>query len=293
MKISIKRAFFYITALCFSIQANAESNIQKNLSDLEKSAHGRLGISAIDTNNNYQIEYKDNERFAFCSVNKVIGVSAILKQNMKDKNLLQQKIKYQKKDIVDYSPITEKNAAREMTISELCAAAIKYSDNTAINLLMKKLGGLDAVNRFARSIGDNQFRIDRWEPELSTAIPGDIRDTTTPLAMTTSFQKLTYGDVLAAPQHDLLITWLLENTTGNERIRAGVPKNWSVGDKTGTGEYGTTNDVAIIWPTNCKPIIMTIFFTQPIKSAKKRNDVLAKAAHLLIQEFSLHDPCIK
>jgi len=134
-----------------------------------------------------------------------------LKQSMIDSHLLQQRVLYKKEDLVVYSPITEKHIEHGMTISELCAATITYSDNTAINLLMKKLGEPKVVTAFARSIGDNKFSLDRWEPELNSAIPGDSRDTSTPATMEKSLQQLALGNALASPQREQLQTWLKDN----------------------------------------------------------------------------------
>jgi beta-lactamase class A len=239
---------FAVYGISLSADAQPQTSIQQKLAALEASSGGRLGIYAINTMNNESIQYRAEERFPFCSTFKMMGVAAILKQSMTNKHLLQQKIKYGKEDIdIVWSPITdtEKHIADGMTISELAAAAIMYSDDTAINLLVKELGGPEAVNTFAHSIGDNTFRLDRLEPELNTAIPGDVRDTTTPKAMATSLQKLVLGDALALPQREQLRTWLVDNTTGNFRIRAGVPKGWVVGDKTGGGKYyGVTSNLS-------------------------------------------------
>ncbi len=261
------------------------TSIQEKLATLETSSGGRIGISAINTANNMRFQYRAEERFPICSTNKVMGVSAILKKSMTDNHFLQQKVIYKKDDLVVYSPMTKKHLADGMTIAELCAAAITLSDNTAINLLMKKLGGPEAVTAFARSIGDNTFRLDRWEPELNSAIPGELRDTSTPAAMEKSLQRLTLGNVLASPQREQLQAWLKSNTTGDSRIRAGVPKGWIVGDKTGTGNYGTTNDIGIIWPTKCSPIVVAIYFTQNKKDAAPRDDVIASATRILMSAF--------
>lgn len=282
-----------ITLLADTQPTQPATTIQQKLAALEASADGRIGIAAIDTANNTAIQYRADERFPLCSTSKLMGVAAVLKQSMKDNDLLNQKVTYTEKDIVSYSPITEKNLAKGMTVSELCMATMTYSDNSAMNLLLKKIGGAGAVNTFARSVGDNKFRLDRPEPELNSAIPGDPRDTSTPAAMQKSLQQLGLGNVLAAAQQKQLQTWLKENTTGNSRIRAAVPKNWVVGDKTGTGEYGTTNDVGIIWPKNCPPIVVAIYFTQNKKEAKPKDDVIASATQLILKEFANTNKCIK
>lgn len=287
-----------LISFCIPSFANTQpiksASIQEKLAALEASFGGRLGISAINTANNQRIQYRAEERFPFCSTSKVMGVSAILKQSMTNSHLLQEKIIYTKKDVdsSEYSPITKKHIANGMTIGELCAAAIKYSDNTAINLLMKKLGGPKAVTAFARSIGDNTFRLDRWEPELNSAIPGDARDTTTPAAMEKSLQLLTLGDVLAPQQREQLVAWMKDNTTGNTRIRAGVPRGWIVADKTGTGDYGATNDIGIIWPPKCSPIVVAIYFTQNKKDAAAQDNVIASATRIVMSAFAHTDACI-
>lgn len=268
------------------------STIKEKLAALETSADGQIGISAVNTANNMQLEYRANQRFPFCSTAKFIVASAILKKSMNNPDLLQQKLHFKKTDL-SYSPITKNHLADGMTISELCAAAITYSDNTAMNILVKHLGGPQAITAFSRSIGDTKFRLDRMEPELNTAIPGDKRDTSTPAAMEKSLQQLALGNTLGSSQRELLQLWLKDNTTGNKRIRAGVAKGWIVGDKTGTGYYGTTNDIAIIWPPKCAPIVMAIYFTQNKPHAAPRDAVIAQAARILINEFAHSDQCLK
>ncbi len=275
---------------CMPSLANADqiksTSIQEKLATLEISSGGRIGLSAINTASNMHLQYRAEERFPMCSTNKVMGVAAILKKSMTDNLLLQQKVTYKKEDLITYSPMTKKYLADGMTIAELCAATMTLSDNTAINLLMKNLGGPEAVTVFARSIGDNKFNLNRWEPQLNSAIPGDLRDTTTPAAMEKSLQRLALGDTLATPQRTQLQTWLKNNTTGNSRIRAGVPKGWIVGDKTGTGDYGTTNDIGIIWPPKSSPIVVAIYFTQNKKDAAPRDDVIASATRILMAAFA-------
>ena len=259
------------------------SMFEKELADLESLSGGRIGLSAANTANNMRIQYRASERFPLCSTAKLMAVSAILKRSMIDNKFLQQKIVYTKKDLVAYSPITEKYLAEGMTISDLCEAAMIKSDNTAMNLLTNKLGGTQAVTLFARSIGDTAFRLDRLEPELNSAIPDDLRDTTTPAAMEKSLAQLCTGDALALPQRKQLLDWLKRNTTGDSRIRAGVPKDWIVGDKTGTGDYGTTNDVAIIWPPKHAPLVVAIYFTQNEKGAAPKNDVIESVTRILLK----------
>lgn len=171
---------------------------------------------------------------------------------------------------------------KEMSIAALCAAAIEYSDNLAANYLLKELGGPQGVTAYARLLGDTLTRLDRQETELNSAVPGDERDTSTPAAMAENLSKLTLGDALPTAQRQRLISWLKQNTTGDQSIRAGVPAGWTVGDKTGAGAYGTTNDLAILWPEKGAPKILAIYFTQPQPDAANNKAVLASATRLAI-----------
>lgn len=268
---------------------------QAKLAKLEAQYNGRLGVVAINTANNAQIQYRADERFPFCSTSKVMTVVAILKQSERQTNLLQKSIKYSQQD-VDKSgnaPISKNHLLKVMSVNDLCQAAIDYSDNTAMNLLIKTLGGPQAVTSYARSIQDNKFSLNRWEPELNTAIPGDNRDTTTPYAMGNSLKQLVLGNALESDQQQQLVTWMKNNTTGNLRIRAGISKDWAVADKTGTGAYGTTNDIGVVWPTGCAPIILVIYFTQYKKDSAPRDEVIAAATKILINNFAHGDSCFK
>jgi beta-lactamase class A len=214
---------------------------------------------------------------------KVILASAMLDLSTRESGLLGERLMYNRDELVTYSPITEKHLATGMTIEELCAAAIQYSDNTASNVLIKRLGGPPAVTAYSRSIGDTTFRLDRWETALNTAIPGDLRDTSTPQAMAFSLQRLALGEALPAAQQRQLQQWLKGNTTGAKRIQAGVPTGWQVGDKTGTGDYGSANDIAIIWPPQRAPIVLTIYTARKEVKAEPRNDILASAARVVAE----------
>jgi beta-lactamase class A len=264
------------------------SIIQKKLSSLEASSGGRIGLFAINTGDNTRIQYRAKERFPMCSTSKVMTVSAVLKKSS-DNTLLQRKIAYKTEDVraSGYAPITKDHVTDGMTMGELCKAAITQSDNMAMNLLIKELGGPAVITSFAHSIGDNKFRLVRYEPELNSAIPGDWRDTTTPMAMAESLKQLLLGDALRLSQQEKLIAWLKSNVTGNTRIRAGVPEGWLVGDKTGTGRYGTTNDIGIIWPPNGSPIVVALYFTQNKEDALPRDDMIASVTRILINSLNV------
>ncbi len=249
------------------------------IKQLEAANGGRLGVAAFDTGSRRWLNYRSEERFPMCSTFKVLAAAAMLARG---DELINLRIRYGKDELVANSPITEKHVADGMSNAELCAAALQYSDNTAANLLMKQLGGPAGMTAFARSRGDEVFRLDRWETELNTAIPGDPRDTTSPLAMLQTLQKLTLGDGLPQAARTTLLDWMFGNTTGDARMHAGVPAGWKVADKTGGGSYGTNNSIGVLFPPGGAPIVAAVFYTQDQKDASAKNEVIAAATKAVV-----------
>ncbi|ERK11430.1 Beta-lactamase [Serratia fonticola AU-AP2C] len=259
------------------------------LKRLENDFGGRIGVYAIDTGSNKTFGYRANERFPLCSSFKGFLAAAVLSKSQQQEGLLNQRIRYDNRVMEPHSPVTEKQITTGMTVAELSAATLQYSDNGAANLLLEKLiGGPEGMTSFMRSIGDNVFRLDRWELELNSAIPGDDRDTSTPKAVAESMQKLAFGNVLGLTERHQLMSWFKGNTTGGARIRASVPANWVVGDKTGTcGVYGTANDYAVIWPVGHAPIVLAVYTSKPDKESKHSDAVIADASRIVLESFNI------
>ncbi|WP_413789313.1 class A beta-lactamase [Paenibacillus tyrfis] len=245
---------------------------------LENKFGARLGVYAIDTGTSRTIAYRPEERFAFASTYKALAAGAVLQQSSIAN--LDKVITYTKEDLVTYSPITEKHVETGMTLRDICDATIRYSDNTAGNLLLKELGGPKGFETALKKIGDNVTTSARFETDLNQAVPGDTRDTSTPKALATTLQAFTVGDVLPTDKRKLLTDWLRGNTTGAKLIRAGVPEGWQVGDKTGAGSYGTRNDIAIVWPPNRAPIIIAILSSRDKQDSAYNDDLIAQAAKI-------------
>lgn len=256
------------------------------LSELETGYAGRIGDYALDTGSGAELGHRAQERFAMCSTFKVLAVAAILRRRQTDPGLLDRLIRYDQSHVVENSPITTKQVADGMTVSALCDATITYSDNTAANELLTILGGPSAVTAFARTLGDGVTRLDRWEPELNVVPPGDQRDTSTPAAMAADLRALTLGDALDPAGRELLTGWLLANTTGGTRIRAGLPADWRVGDKTGAGARTEVNDLAIAWPPRRAALILSIYTVRTDPAAPPDHKVLASAATIVARAFA-------
>lgn len=292
LSLLITTIFFIGISVWADAQPISSDQIQKQIAELEKSFDGRIGVYAVDTNNNQVVAYRADERFPVQSTFKVLGVSALLDQSKNNKKLLQEKIYFTKNDLLAWHPVTGKYVASGMTLEELSEAAVSYSDNTAINLIMKKLGGPQFVTSFAHSIGNNTFNVEHYEGDLNSN-PKDVHDTSTPKDMAISLQKLTLGDVLSSTQRNQLVTWMRNNTTGYKKIRSGVPVGWAVAEKTGSGTYGIANDIGIMWSPKCKPIILAIYTAQNKNEAKNRDDIVASTTSILFDGLAKNDSCFK
>lgn len=257
-------------------------------SAIESRLGGRLGVCAWDARTATRIEYRAGERFPMCSTFKFLLVSAILSRVDAQKERLSRTIRYTKSDLLDYAPITQAHLHQGgMTVSALCAAAIEYSDNTAANLLLNSLGGPAAVTRYARSLGDSLTRLDRNEPSLNSALPGDIRDTTTPSAMLADMETVLLKPRALSPDSShQLEAWMIADTTGATSLRAGLPSAWRVGDKTGSGGNGATNDIAICWPPRGSPILIAAYFVGSHASYGDRCAALAEVARIVVGSLS-------
>jgi len=260
--------------------------LQAEFARIEKEIDGRLGIAALDTRDGSMASYRADERFPMCSTFKALAAAAVLARVDIGKEQLDRRIRYEAKHLVTYSPVTEKNVETGMTLAEICEAAITLSDNTAGNLQLAAIGGPEGFTAYLRTLGDTVTRLDRIETALNEATPGDPRDTTTPAAMTENLHKLVLGDALSAKSRAQLKTWLVANKTGDTRIRAGVPAGWIVGDKTGTGERGTNNDVGILWPPGRAPMILCVYLTETSASFEARNATIAAVAQAVAAEVS-------
>jgi len=260
-------------------------DMKEKIAGIESRVKGRLGVAVLDTGSDRRFGYREDERFPMCSTFKLLAAAAILKRVEEGKETLGRRVHFSKSDLVTYSPATEKHLDDGMTVAELCEAAITLSDNTAGNLMLGMLGGPSAVTAFARTLGDPLTRLDRTEPTLNEAVPGDVRDTTTPAAMAENLRKLMFGGALARASSEQLKTWLLANKTGDARLRARLPAGWRVGDKTGSGERGSTNDVGILWPPDSAPIIVATYLTETAASADRRNEALAAVGEALAGAF--------
>ncbi|WP_028937275.1 class A beta-lactamase [Pseudonocardia spinosispora] len=256
------------------------------LADLEARFVGRLGVYALDTGNGATVGHRADELFPMCSTFKVLAASAILRLRTQQPGLLDRVVHYTQAQMVDGSPISSTHLADGMTVAAMCAAAIQYSDNSAANQLLDILGGPRGVTAFVRTLGDPLTRLDRYETDLNIVPPGEVRDTSTPEWMGKNLRALALGDALDPAGRDQLVEWMVGNTTGATRIRAGLPNGWRVGDKTGGGARNEINDIAVCWPPNRAPLVIAVYTAPTDPNAKGDGKVLADAASIVVRALT-------
>ena len=262
------------------------SDFANRILSIEKRIGARIGVAALDTGSSKRLDYRSEERFPMCSTFKFLAAAAVLKRVDGGQEKLDRFVSYGAKDILEYAPVTKAHLkGGGMPLGALCAAAIEQSDNTAGNLLLDTIGGPVGLTNFARGLGDQMTRLDRKEPELNSAIPGDERDTTTPASMQADLVRLLIGDALSQSSRHQLEEWLQGNTTGASMIRAGVPPKWTVGDKTGRCGKGPTNDVGILRPPGRAPISVAIYTISSSASPNERDTVLADVAKIVSESL--------
>jgi beta-lactamase class A len=277
-------ALLALPALAFAkgkAAPNRFDRLEREVLRLERSSGGRLGFALLDTESGMRVQHRGDERFPMCSTFKLLLVSAVLARCERGEDSLTRRIPISKDDLVPWAPFSETRVGADASVEELCAAAMTRSDNVAANLLLPLVGGPPGIGAFARTLGDSHTRLDRTETELNSAIAGDPRDTTTPLAMLGSLQALLLGEGLPNAARARIEGWLRGNQTGDARLRAGLPKDWQAGDKPGSGANGTTNDIAILWPPGRKPLLVAAYLTGSKLDSESRDALLANLARAL------------
>jgi len=267
-------------------RVRAEGGIQSSLRELEAGVGGRLGVAALDMESDRRVDYRSGSLFPLCSTFKFLLAGAVLAKVDSGREQLERPLKFTQADMLDYAPLAKTLLPKgQMSVSEACSAAIIDSDNVAANLLLASIGGPGAVTLYARSLGDKTTHLDRIEPFLNEAVPGDARDTTSPSAMLNDLGVLLLQNALSPASRALLTEWMVKSRTGAAKLRAGLPSAWKVGDKTGMGEHGSTCDLAIAWPQGRQPLLIAAYLTETGADLEQRNKVLSEVARLVAAEL--------
>ena len=263
-------------------------DVTVDLTAVQDRHKARVGMYAIDVNSAARLQYRPDDRFAMCSTFKTYAAARVLQLTDQGRLRLDTPIPIEASDIVENSPVTSAHVGDSITLEQICAAALEKSDNTAGNLLLRHIGGPQAIGTFARSVGDDQSRLDRWETELNTAFPGDPRDTTTPRALASGYREVLVGAALSHDQRARLLTWMRANATSQNRFRAGLPPGWTSADKTGAGDFGSTNDAGLLLGPAGQRIILVVLTRSrdDVPDTPPLNDAIAETVRLTVDRFS-------
>lgn len=249
----------------------------RNPKEIEQESGGRLGVALVDSKGALILGFNRDERFAMCSTFKAPLAAAVLAGADGGKFGLEGQVAFGKADILDYAPVVKQNAKRgRLSMEELARAAVEVSDNSAANLLLPFVGGPEGLTAFARAHGDNVTRLDRNEPGLNENAQGDPRDTTSPAAMAGLMARLIFRD-MQPDSAKRLRGWLDASATGDRRIKAGLPKGWTSGGK--TGSCGTAfNDVALVKAPSGEEYLLAVYLDRPTVDAKAAEAAIAETA---------------
>nr|WSX77916.1 class A beta-lactamase [Streptomyces sp. NBC_00899] len=242
---------------------------------LEGRFHANIGLLLLDTGTGRSVAYRADRRFATCSTVKALAAGALLREDG-DADL-GRTLGYDRSDLLDHAPVTSRHVDAGMPLRDVMAAALQYSDNTAENLMLRELGGPAGLQKAVRELGDTTTLVNRTEPDLNEAAPGDTRDTSTARALAADLRALLLGTALPAAHRALLTDWMLHNTTGGPYIRAALPAGWKAADKTGSGGYGTRNDIGVVWPPTGAPVVVAVLTDRGRQDAPSDDALVADA----------------
>ncbi|MBS9880253.1 CARB family carbenicillin-hydrolyzing class A beta-lactamase [Vibrio sp. 665] len=261
------------------------SQLNEDISLLEQQTSSRIGVSVWDTQADERWDYRGDERFPLMSTFKTLACAKMLSDMDSGKLSKNATAKVDERSIVVWSPVMDKLAGQNTRIEHACEAAMLMSDNTAANLVLNEIGGPKAVTMFLRTIGDKATRLDRIEPRLNEATPGDSRDTTTPNAILNTLRTLVEGETLSYESRVQLKIWMQDNKVSDSLMRSVLPTGWSIADRSGAGGHGSRGINAIIWKENHRPVYISIYVTETELSLQARDQLVAQISQLILQKY--------
>ncbi|HHX8332807.1 CARB family carbenicillin-hydrolyzing class A beta-lactamase [Vibrio antiquarius] len=279
------KKLFLLAGLMVCSTLSYASQLSEDISLIEQQTSSRIGVSVWDTQTDERWDYRGDERFPLMSTFKTLACATMLSDMDSGKLSKNATAKVDERSIVVWSPVMDKLAGQNTRVEHACEAAMLMSDNTAANLVLNEIGGPKAVTMFLRSIGDKATRLDRLEPRLNEATPGDNRDTTTPNAMVNTLRTLIEGETLSYESRVQLKIWMQDNKVSDSLMRSVLPTGWSIADRSGAGGHGSRGINAIIWKENHRPVYISIYVTETELSLQARDQLIAQISQLILQKY--------
>jgi beta-lactamase class A len=282
----LNRRALLAAASSFAIWPATAQDAPPPLATYERETGGKIGLYAENLVTGAKITWRADERFVMCSTFKASLAAFVLSRVDRGEEHLDAMVPFGESDLQSYAPVARQHlAAGKMSIAEMCEGAVELSDNTCANVLLARLGGPAALTTFWRSTGDTISRLDHNEPELNRSPPGDPHDTTTPAAMAGNLQRFVLGKVLSPNSRDRLTSWMLDCKTGANRLRAGLPKDWKIGDKTGNNGKDASGDIAVVWPKPDVAILICAYTQGGSPTTAQLDTVFAEAGRMVAQRL--------
>ncbi|MDW3137643.1 CARB family carbenicillin-hydrolyzing class A beta-lactamase [Vibrio sp. 1288] len=279
------KKLFLLAGLMVCSTLSYASQLNEDIFLLEQQTSSRIGVSVWDTQADERWDYRGDERFPLMSTFKTLACAKMLSDMDSGKLSKNATAKVDERSIVVWSPVMDKLAGQNTRIEHACEAAMLMSDNTAANLVLNEIGGPKAVTMFLRTIGDKATRLDRIEPRLNEATPGDSRDTTTPNAILNTLRTLVEGETLSYESRVQLKIWMQDNKVSDSLMRSVLPTGWSIADRSGAGGHGSRGINAIIWKENHRPVYISIYVTETELSLQARDQLVAQISQLILQKY--------
>ena len=246
-----------------------------------------MGVYAENVSTGAKLTWRADQRFVMCSTFKASLAALVLKRVDDGRDALDQMIPYGLADIQEYAPVAKDNLAKgALSVAEMCKAAVELSDNTCANLLLARVGGPAAVTAFWRSIGDQVSRLDHDEPLLNRTPWGRPEDTSTPAAMAGNLRRIVLGKVLSQPSRERFTGWMLNCQTGDNRLRAGLPKSWRIGNKTGNNGKDAAGDIGVVWPASGGPLLVCVYTRGGAPTPAQLQTVFTEVGRLVARQLA-------
>ncbi|MBF4605042.1 class A beta-lactamase [Curtobacterium sp. VKM Ac-2884] len=258
--------------------------VRRALAGLEREYDATVGVVATDTVTGETVAYNGDRRFGYASTIKAFAAAQFLRSVPADAR--NEVVHWTAADVAaaGYSPVTEQHVADGLSYGQLAEAAVRMSDNTALNLVLTRIGGPSGLDTALTELGDTTTEVVHGEPDLNTIEPGSTEDTTTPAAFTAALATVLDGSTLDRADTALLVDWMGGNATGDALIRAGAPDGWVVVDKSG-GAGPIRNDVARVTPPGGDPIVLSVLTTRNDPDAAYDDALVARSASAVLDAF--------
>ncbi len=261
-------------------------SVEQTIKGLEPSLSARIGVAILDTKNGERWDYNGDQRFPLTSTFKTIACAKLLYDAEHGEVNLNSTVEVKKADLVTYSPVLEEKVGQPITLSDACFATMATSDNTAANIVINAVGSPKSITHFLRQLDDQETRLDRIEPDLNEGKPGDLRDTTTPNAITSTLDQLLFGSTLSEASKKKLLGWMVKNQVTGNLLRSVLPVNWGIADRSGAGGFGARSITAVVWSEDKSPIIVSIYLARTEASMEERNGALVEIGRSIFEVYA-------